>query len=149
MCLYSPSYRENVTCKNALINKKWNHSTDFSNYFSFYFFSFFYFRFIFLPNLSSLPENTNLSMRLFLSAVDVVGLEAGVVPVFWSDCFLLRALRARRASLTWCRNIWVMNTYIYSVTSIQPRARRLAKFVLFIDVSLYQGSFSYTLLLLE
>ena len=88
------------------------------------------FIFFFFLILSSLPENKNLSMRLFLSAVGVVGLEAGVVPVFWSDCSR------------------VMNMYIYSVISIQRRARRLEKFVLFIDISLYQGSFSYVLLLL-
>ena len=94
----------------------------FYNYFSSYFFSsslsiFIYFYFFFLI-LSSLPENTNLLMRLSFSAVNVVGLEAGVVPVFWSVCFLLQSLRARRASLTWCRNSWVINMYIYSTTSI-------------------------------
>ena len=79
--------------------------------------------------LSSLPENTNLLMGLSFSAINVVGLEAGFAPAFWSVCFLLRALRARRASLTWCRNSWVINKYIYSTTSIWRRARRLTKFV--------------------
>ena len=95
----------------------------FNNYFSSYFFSLSLFIFIYLfifffLMLSSLPENTNLLMGLSFSAINVVGLEAGFAPAFWSVCFLLRALRARRASLTWCRNSWVINKYIYSTTSI-------------------------------
>ena len=82
MCVYTHySHGENVTRKDALIN---NHSTDFYIIISRLIFLFLLIFLLFLL-LSSLPENTNLLIRLFLSAVGVVVLETGVVPVFWSD----------------------------------------------------------------